>query len=211
MARRPVTAKNPIGAVPLALSAAAAYVVLAGTAGYLTLDRRPAPPAPTTAAAAADLPVITTTTAPASTAPAAGTTAPTTPDLPPDLRRVDAPGGLGTVIPVGWEVATGTVATTLVVTDPTSPRRELRLGGAPVTDPSTPLLERITRAAADRERDPATAASRSPRRRSATTRPSAGSSTRTARRARSGSPPRSGSPAASSTSSTPPARPRSGS
>ncbi|ROP40448.1 hypothetical protein [Saccharothrix texasensis] len=154
-----MTARNPIGALPLALSAAAVYVVLAGAAGYLALDRQPAAPPP--AAAAPDLPAITTdtpasTTAAAATTPpaAAGTTASTTQSPPPDLRRIDAPGGLSTVVPVGWEVTTGTVATTLVVTDPTSPRRELRLGGAPVTDPSTTLLDRITRAAADREREP---------------------------------------------------------
>ncbi|MEU4762499.1 hypothetical protein AB0H12_04545 [Actinosynnema sp. NPDC023794] len=144
-----MNARNPIGALPLALSAAAAYVVVAGAAGYLALDRQaptPAPGATTAAAAAATLPVITTTT----TTPPPTTTA----TLPPDLRRVEAPWGLATAIPAGWEVATGTVTTTFVATDPTSPRRELRLGGAPVTDRSTPLLDRITRAAADREREP---------------------------------------------------------
>lgn len=146
-----MNARNPIGALPLALSAAAVYAVLAGAAGYLTLDRHLPTPAPGTTAAAAPptLPVITTTT----TTPPPPTTT-TTAALPPDLRRVEAPGGLTTVIPAGWAVATGTVATTLVATDPTSPRRELRLGGAPVTDPSTPLLDRIARAAADREREP---------------------------------------------------------
>ncbi|WP_157621463.1 hypothetical protein [Saccharothrix sp. NRRL B-16348] len=152
MARRPVNAKNQLGALPLALTCTALYIVLAGTAGYLTSTRPP----PT---AAALLPTITTTTTqPTTTQPttnAPTTTQPTTTTtLPPDLQRVEAPGGLTTAIPANWTVTTGTVATTLVATDPTSPRRELRLGGAPVTDPATPLLDRITRAAADREREP---------------------------------------------------------
>lgn len=142
-----MSAKNPIGALPLALAATAAYVVLAGAAGYLALDRHPPTPTPTTAAAAPTPPAITTTT----TTPPPATTTTT---LSPDLQRVEAPGGLTTAIPATWTVTTGTVATTLVATDPTSPRRELRFGGAPVTDPAKPLLDRITRAAADREREP---------------------------------------------------------
>ncbi|MFJ6672111.1 hypothetical protein ACIQMJ_13465 [Actinosynnema sp. NPDC091369] len=150
-----MSARNPIGAVPLALCCAAVYVVVAGAAGYLALDA-PAP-APT-AAAAGTLPVITTTTtalpsAPPS-APPARPAPTTTAALPPDLRRVEAPGGLTTAIPAGWAVTTGTVATTLVATDPTNPSREVRLGGAPVTDASVSLLDRITAAAVDRERQP---------------------------------------------------------
>jgi hypothetical protein len=152
MARRPVNAKNPIGALPLALCFAAAYVVVAGTAGYLALDARS--PAPTGAAAAAvTLPVITTTTA-ATAPPSAAPVPVTTTTLPPDLRSVDAPGGLTTAIPAGWAVTTGTGATTRVATDPADPRREVRLGGAPVTDPSVSLLDRITAAAVEREREP---------------------------------------------------------
>lgn len=152
MARRPVNAKNQLGALPLALSFAAVYVVVAGTAGYLASDARS--PAPTTAAAAVTLPVITTTTTTATAPPSAPPAAPTTTSLPPDLQRVDAPGGLTTAIPAGWAVTTGTVATTLVATDPADPRREVRLGGAPVTDPAVSLLDRITAAAVDRERQP---------------------------------------------------------
>ncbi|MFE9745386.1 hypothetical protein ACFYOT_10815 [Saccharothrix saharensis] len=154
MARRPVSPRNPIGAVPLALCCAAAYVVVAGAAGYLALGgRTPAP----TAAAAVTLPVITTTTgtAPPSAPPAPpAPTTTTTAALPPDLQRVEAPGGLTTAIPAGWAVTAGTVATTLVATDPANPRREVRLGGAPVTDATVSLLERITAAAVDRERQP---------------------------------------------------------
>ncbi|WP_158843411.1 hypothetical protein [Saccharothrix deserti] len=152
-----MNAKNQIGALPLALSFAAVYVAVAATAGYLTLDTQP--PEPTAAAAATTpaLPVITTTTTTAaesttSTTPVTTTT--TTANLPPDLKRVEAPNGLVTAIPVQWPVTTGTVDTTLVAADPTSPRREVRLGGAPVTDSSKPLLDRITEAAAQREREP---------------------------------------------------------
>ncbi|MCE6997915.1 hypothetical protein LZG04_24395 [Saccharothrix sp. S26] len=150
MARRPVNARNPIGALPLALSLAVAYVAVAGAAGFLALDARTA--TPTTTVAAVVVPVITTTTATTTTAPSAAPT--TTTELPPDLRRVDAPGGLSTAIPAGWAVGAGTVATTLVATDPADPRREIRLGGAPVTDPAVPLLDRITAAAVEREREP---------------------------------------------------------
>ena len=152
-----MNAKNPIGALPLALASTAAYLIVAGTAAHLTLDARQ--PEPTTAALT--LPSVTdttppTTTTPTTTEPEPTTTPPaTTPSTTtPNTRRVNAPGGLTTTIPPDWTIATGTVATTLVATDPTSPHRELRLGGAPVTDPSTPLLDRITRAATDREREP---------------------------------------------------------
>jgi hypothetical protein len=67
---------------------------------------------------------------------------------------VEAPGGLTTAIPAGWAVTAGTVVTTLVATDPANPRREVRLGGAPVTDATVSLLDRITAAAVDRERQP---------------------------------------------------------
>ncbi len=141
-----MNARNQIGALPLALSLTAAYLVVAGTAAYLTFDTRQPAPTPTTsptpAAAAPSLPLITTTTGATPTATI------------PGPQRVEAPGGLTTTIPANWTITTGTVATTLVATDPTSPRRELRLGGAPVTDPSTPLLDRITQAATDREREP---------------------------------------------------------
>ncbi|WP_461121547.1 hypothetical protein [Saccharothrix stipae] len=152
-----MSARNPIGALPLALSAAALYVLIAGTAGYLA---HPTPTTPTTAAAAT-LPVITTTTTtpppttppPTTTPPTSGTTINSSTAPPPDQQRVEAPGGLTTTIPAQWTITTGTVATTLVATDPTSPHREVRLGGAPVTDPSKPLLDRITAAATDRERE----------------------------------------------------------
>ncbi|NUS62336.1 MAG: hypothetical protein HOQ46_01665 [Saccharothrix sp.] len=147
-----MNAKNPIGALPLALSFAAAYVVVAGAAGYLALDARSPAPA-STAAAAVTLPVITTTTT-ATAPPSAPPVPATTTTLPADLRPVDAPGGLTTAIPAGWAVTTGTVATTLVATDPANPRREVRLGGAPVTDPAVSLLDRITAAAVEREREP---------------------------------------------------------
>lgn len=153
--------KSQIGTVPLALSSAALYVVVAGAAGYLIPDTRPSRPAAATAAATADvaptdtrtLPMITTTTTtppiPTTTAPPPNTTAP-----PAGFQPVEAPGGLVTIAPEGWPVATGTVATTLVVTDPANRRREVRLGGAPVTDPARPLLDRITAAAVEREREP---------------------------------------------------------
>ncbi|WP_367135894.1 hypothetical protein [Saccharothrix sp. HUAS TT1] len=143
-----MSARNQLGALPLALSFAALYVVVAGAAGYSALDA----PDPTAVAAAPTLPVITTTTTTTTVAPTTTTTS--TAALPPDLRRLEAPGGLTTAIPADWEVGPGTVATTLVATDPTAPRREVRLGGAPVTDPAKPLLDRITGAAAEREREP---------------------------------------------------------
>ncbi|MEV4026924.1 hypothetical protein AB0K14_29225 [Actinosynnema sp. NPDC050801] len=153
-----MSARNPIGALPLALSAAALYTLIAGTAGYLVHLADPTPTGPTTAAAA--IPVITTpppTTPPPTTPPPTKTPLTTTPPssgiTPPDQQRVEAPGGLTTTIPAKWTITTGTVATTLVATDPTSPHREVRLGGAPVTDPSKPLLDRITTAATDRERE----------------------------------------------------------
>ncbi|MEU4740146.1 hypothetical protein AB0G02_06715 [Actinosynnema sp. NPDC023658] len=141
-----MNAKNQIGALPLALCCAALYAVVAGAAGYLVLDERT--PAPV-AVSAPTVPSITTEVPPTTTAaPASTTTA-----LPADLRRVDAPGGLTTVIPADWAITPGTVATTLVATDPASPRREVRLGGAPVADASKPLLDRITEAAEGRERE----------------------------------------------------------
>ncbi|MFD0199956.1 MULTISPECIES: hypothetical protein [Saccharothrix] len=144
-----MNAKNPIGALPLALTFTAVYLATAGTAGYLTFHARQ--PAPTTLAAAPSLPTIPTTT---TTTPTTTTTTTTPTNPTPDQRQLRAPGGLTTTIPANWNVTTGTVATTLVATDPTSPEREVRLGGAPVTDPAKTLLDRITRAATDREREP---------------------------------------------------------
>ncbi|MFD1149573.1 hypothetical protein [Saccharothrix hoggarensis] len=154
MAKRPVDRKNTIGALPLALTFTALYVVLAGAAGYLALDD----PAPTAVAAPSTLPAgptttATPTTATTTTASTTGTTS--TSALPPDVEQVTAPGGLTTVVPAGWRRSGGTVATTLVAVDPASPREEVRFGGAPVTDPSKSLLDRITEAAAQREREPA--------------------------------------------------------
>jgi hypothetical protein len=157
MARRPVNTRKQIGALPLALSFAVAYVVAAGAAGYLALDARPAEPTAAGATTTPALPVITTTTTTTTvTTPAAAPTVVTTTtvELSPDLKRVEAANGLTTAIPVTWPVTTGTVETTLVAVDPTSPRREVRLGGAPVADSSKPLLDRITAVAAQREGEP---------------------------------------------------------
>ncbi|PSL58456.1 hypothetical protein B0I31_101674 [Saccharothrix carnea] len=140
--------KNPIGALPLALTFTAVYLTVAGTAGYLTLTARQPTPTPTLAAAPS-LPAIPSTTTTTTAPPTTTTTNPT-----PDQRQIQAPGGLTTTIPADWTVTTGTVATTLVATDPASPEREVRLGGAPVTDPAKTLLDRITEAATDREREP---------------------------------------------------------
>ncbi|MFE2752218.1 hypothetical protein ACFXGA_09445 [Actinosynnema sp. NPDC059335] len=137
-----------MGALPLALTSAVAYLLVAGAASYLTFAPPPTPPA---AAATPTIPSIPTTTVTTTTQTPAPT--PTTTN-PSDLRQIEAPGGLTTTIPATWTVAEGTVTTTLVATDPTSPRRELRLGGAPVTDPGKTLLDRITEAATDREREP---------------------------------------------------------
>ncbi|ONI83444.1 hypothetical protein ALI22I_33605 [Saccharothrix sp. ALI-22-I] len=138
------------------MSFAAVYVVVAGAAGYLTLDARPSEPTAAAATTTPALPVITTTTTTTAepSPPAPPTVVTTTADLPPDLKRVEAANGLTTAIPVEWQVTAGTVDTTLVATDPTSPRREVRLGGAPVTNSSKPLLDRITEAATQQEREP---------------------------------------------------------
>ncbi|NUT46169.1 MAG: hypothetical protein HOV94_02445 [Saccharothrix sp.] len=143
--------------MPLAFALAAAYIVVAGTAGYLTL---PPPRATAAGPATAQRPTTDRTTTTTGTTTTGTTTAgttttesTTTTTRSPD-QRVNAPGGLTTTIPADWTITTGTVATTLVATDPTSPRRELRLGGAPVTDPGKSLLERITEAATAREREP---------------------------------------------------------
>ncbi|MFI9010173.1 hypothetical protein ACIGNX_23370 [Actinosynnema sp. NPDC053489] len=158
MARRPAAAKNQIGALPLALTSAAAYLLLAGAAAYLSYTANE----PTLAAATTPGPTTPGPTTPGPTTPGVTAPPPTSPTSatppsappPPDTRRITAPGGLTTTIPADWTVTPGTVATTLVATDPTAPARELRLGGAPVTDPATPLLDRITAAATDREREP---------------------------------------------------------
>lgn len=162
MARRSGGARaGRVGALPLAFAITAAYVVVIGGAGVLALRAdTPGPPA-ARASTTPRLPVITTSGAtapppsapPSSTAPAASTTPGTTPAAPPGFRTVEAPGDLVTIVPADWAVGPGTVATTLVATAPDG-RREARFGGAPVTDPGRTLLERITAAAADREREP---------------------------------------------------------
>ncbi|MFC6093320.1 hypothetical protein [Saccharothrix lopnurensis] len=166
MARRSGGARaGRLGALPLAFAITAAYVVVGGAAGVLALRAGTSASGPPVAAPASTtprLPVITTPSAasPSSEAapssepaPSSGPTASTTPAPPPGFRRVEAPGGLVTVVPSDWAVAPGTVPTTLVATDPGG-RREARFGGAPVTDPGRTLLERITAAAAERGREP---------------------------------------------------------
>ena len=142
---------NRWGAFPVALCAAVAYAVVGGAAGVLALRAA----TPTTAAGAPPLPVVTAPPSAAQTT-AAPTTAPPssapTP-VPPGFRAVSAPGGLSTVVPASWPTSTGTAVTTLVAVDPADARREVRLGGAPVTDPAKTLPARITEAAVDRERE----------------------------------------------------------
>lgn len=151
------SARRPLAALPLAVSVTAVYLVVGGAAGAFALHAKSAAPAPVpvTPTSAPELPRITTTPPPITSALAPTARPPTTTTgPPPGFHLVEAPGGLVTAVPEGWRVNTGTVATTLVATDPTNPRREVRLGGAPVTDPSKPLLDRITAAAVDREREP---------------------------------------------------------
>ncbi|WP_051766318.1 hypothetical protein [Saccharothrix syringae] len=151
-----------VGALPLAAALTAAYVVVAGGAGVLALRAASAPPPAATTTTTPGLPAITPPSpAPGSPSPAPGSpssvpTPPTTDPAaaPPGFRTSRAPGGLVTVVPEGWPVRPGTVATTLVAADPADPRREVRFGGAPVTDPGRTLLERITAAAVEREREP---------------------------------------------------------
>ncbi|WP_156077097.1 hypothetical protein [Saccharothrix sp. NRRL B-16314] len=152
--------RRQVATVPLALSITAVYLVVGGAAGALALHAKSATtaPVPVPALLSPSLPQPppslsrTTTTPPPS--PSAVPTTTTAPALPAGFRLVEAPGGLTTAVPEGWTISTGTVATTLVATDPANPRREIRLGGAPVTDPSTTLLARITTAAVEREREP---------------------------------------------------------
>ncbi|MBB5805605.1 hypothetical protein F4560_005373 [Saccharothrix ecbatanensis] len=144
--------RRQVAALPLALSITAVYLVVGGAAGTLALQAKSSAPVPIPSTSSSPLPRITTTTPPAP--PAAVPTSSTPPALPAGFRLVEAPGGLTTAVPEGWTINTGTVATTLVATDPTNPRREIRLGGAPVTDPSTTLLARITAAAVEREQEP---------------------------------------------------------
>ncbi|WP_447004045.1 hypothetical protein ACRAKI_31070 [Saccharothrix isguenensis] len=145
--------RRPAAALPLALSITAVYLAVAGAAGALTLQAKSAAsvPLPSPPNASPSLPRNPVTPP---LPPSAVPTTTAAPALPPGFRLVEAPGGLATAVPEGWTINTGTVATTLVATDPTNPRREIRLGGAPVTDPSTTLLARITAAAVEREQEP---------------------------------------------------------
>ncbi|GAA1308307.1 hypothetical protein [Saccharothrix xinjiangensis] len=158
MARRSGDARaGRLGALPLAFAITAAYVVVGGGAGVLALRAGTSGQPVARVSTTPRLPVITTPgeTAPPSAAPPAPrpSSSPAAPAPPPGFRAVEAPGGLVTVVPDDWAVGPGTVATTLVATAPDG-RREARFGGAPVTDPGRTLLERITAAAADREREP---------------------------------------------------------
>lgn len=152
--------RRQVATVPLALSITAVYLVVGGAAGALALHAKsattapvPVPASPSLPLSSPSLPRTTITPPPPPSAPPKTTTT-TTSALPAGFRLVEAPGGLTTAVPEGWTISTGTVATTLVATDPANPRREIRLGGAPVTDPSTTLLARITAAAVEREREP---------------------------------------------------------
>ncbi|MGM1061790.1 hypothetical protein [Saccharothrix sp. Mg75] len=145
--------KNRWGAFPVALCAAVAYAVMGGAAGVLALHAA-TPVTPTPAAEAPPLPVVTAAPSPAPTtaAPSSAPATAATP-VPPGFRAINAPGGLSTVVPASWPASTGTAVTTLVAADPADARREVRLGGAPVTDPAKTLPARITEAAVDRERE----------------------------------------------------------
>lgn len=148
-----------LGAIPLALSITAAYLVVGGVAGGWVLHAKTSTAGPVAVPTSAPpIPRITTTAAPvapASSAPLTTTTAAPQPLSPPaGFHLVEAPWGLVAAVPEGWPIDTGTVATTFVAADPTDPRREVRVGGAPITDRSKSLLDRITAAAGEREREP---------------------------------------------------------
>ncbi|MFB9597396.1 hypothetical protein ACFFSW_16905 [Saccharothrix longispora] len=142
---------NRWGAFPVALCAAVAYAVVGGAAGVLAL-RAATPVTPTPTAGAPPLPVVTAPPSAARTAPSSAPSSAPAP-VPPGFRTISAPGGLSTVVPASWSTSTGTAVTTLVAVDPADARREVRLGGAPVTDPAKTLPARITEAAVDRERE----------------------------------------------------------
>jgi hypothetical protein len=123
-------------AVPLALFFATGYFV-AAVAGGTALSGPDGERLPT---------LSMSTDGTRTAAPPARTTAPTS-TTPAGFREVTGPHLLKTVLPEKWRVRTGAVPTTLVATDPDDPRREVRFGGAPVSDPSTDLSSRIRRVA----------------------------------------------------------------